>query len=178
MPGLNGIELCRTLRGRFPESLVIFISNREEMVFQTFEVRPFRFLRKQHFMDELPELASALARELRSREDAEICVQALHSSDMYVWKVNRIICIEALGKSCCVRTDSGEDTLQYRFMDLESLLVPYGFLKPHRSFLVNYRYISRIEKSEILLSNGFRVPLSRAKAEEIRTAFVRLVNGQ
>lgn len=177
MPGLNGIELCRKLRARYPESLVIFISNREEMVFQTFEVRPFRFLRKHHFSEELPELVTALVRELRRREDADLCVQALHSDAMYVWKISQIVSVEALGKLCRVRTPQGEDTLQYRFMDFERQLAPYGFLKPHRSFLVNYRYISRIEKSEILLDGGGSIPISRGKMAELRTAFVKLMNG-
>ncbi len=47
MPSLNGIELCRKIRLRYPAALVLFVSNKEELVFQTFAVQPFRFLRPE-----------------------------------------------------------------------------------------------------------------------------------
>ena len=61
MPGLNGIELCRRLRADGSRALVVFISGKEELVFQTFEVQPFRFVRKNHFQEELPQLAGLAA---------------------------------------------------------------------------------------------------------------------
>lgn len=177
MPGINGIALCRQLRTRYPESLVVFISNREEMVFQTMVVRPFRFIRKSHFREELPEMIRSAVRELRRREAPDLCVQALHSDDLYIWKINEIISVEAQGKYCLVHTTRGDTTLQYRMKDFEAALAEHGFLKPHRSFLVNYQFISHIRRSEILLEDGSTVPISRGKTAELRTAFVRLMNG-
>lgn len=176
MPGVNGIELCRQLRTLYPKSLVVFISNREELVFQTFEVRPFRFIRKQHFDRELPEVVHAVVNELRSREGEELYVQEQNSDALYVWPIQQIISVEALSKFCRVRTLKGQDTLRYRFMDLEAQLTPHGFIKPHRSFLVNYRFIAKIEKNAILLDDGTQIPISRGKKDETRLAFVKLMN--
>ena len=177
MPGINGIELCRRIRQSHPDSLVIFISNKEELVFQTFEVQPFRFIRKNHFLKELDQLILAISSELSSREGIQISVQELHSSTIYTWNINQILYIEALGKRCQVITKYGTTNLQYRFMNFESQLIPHGFLKPHRSFLVNYKYISVIEKDLILLDNGERIPLSRNRVTEIKRQFMQYING-
>jgi DNA-binding LytR/AlgR family response regulator len=177
MPGINGIDLCKRLRSKFPESLVIFISNKEELVFQTFEVRPFRFIRKNHFRKELPQLVAAIIHELRSREYIQISVQELHSSNMYTWNVNQILYVEALSKRCRVVTETSSNDLQYRFMDFEALLSPHGFLKPHRSFLVNYRFISVIQKDKLILDNGKEISVSRNRLLEIKTQFSQWVNG-
>lgn len=64
MPGTDGIEVCRQIHTGIPatsntpdapaapDALVVFISNKEELVFQSFEVQPFRFMRKSHFVEE------------------------------------------------------------------------------------------------------------------------------
>lgn len=49
MSGLSGFEICRRVREIKPDMLVVFISGREELVFQSFEVQPFRFIRKGSF---------------------------------------------------------------------------------------------------------------------------------
>lgn len=177
MPGMNGIDLCKHLRFKFPNSLVIFISNKEELVFQTFEVRPFRFIRKNHFQKELPQLVESIIRELYSYENIQLSVQELYSSKMYTWNINQIVYIEALSKRCLVVNDFNSIELKYRLMDFEAKLTSHGFLKPHRSFLVNYRYISVIQKDMILLDSGKEIPVSRNRLSEIKTQFLQFVNG-
>ncbi len=176
MPQINGIQLCKKIRVDFPDSLVIFISNREEMVFQTFEVSPFRFIRKGHFSEELPALVTAIIRELQERQDAEICIQELHSNNIFTWKAKSIISVEAQGKYCLIKTAKDISPVQYRFKDIQDLLEPYGFIQAHRSFLANYRFISRIEGNDIIMEDNSRIPISRGKATEVRKAFIKLVN--
>ena len=56
MPGIDGISVCRKIREVAPQTIVVFVSNKEELVFQTFEVQPFRFIRKS----ELKEVVTSL----------------------------------------------------------------------------------------------------------------------
>ena len=83
---------------------------------------------------------------------------------------------EAQRKDCRLVSDQGESLLRVKFMDLEEKLLPLGFLKIHRSFLVNPRYIFRIGKTSLVLTSGEELPISRGRAEEIKTAYLHYLS--
>ncbi len=177
MPGINGIELCRRLRLIHPEALIVFISNREELVFQTFEVRPFAFIRKNHFTEELPVLMRNLEQEWNLNKELTVHIHEQNSACVYSFNVNDIIYIEALSKTCRIVTSESEQFIRYRLSDFETLLEKYGFLQPHRSYLVNYRYIFCIKKDSLLLDNKTEIPLSRRRRLDIQQQFISLSQG-
>ena len=45
----NGINLVKQLKMINADLIVIFISAREDLVFDTFSVEPFQFIRKKHY---------------------------------------------------------------------------------------------------------------------------------
>ena len=176
MPGMDGFSLCRRIRASEPEALVIFVSNREELVFQSFEVQPFRFMRKNSFDLELPALVRAVCQELARRTARTIRLTERPSGDICVVHINALRFAEAQRKDCRLVSDQGESLLRVKFMDLEEKLLPLGFLKIHRSFLVNPRYIFRIGKTSLVLTSGEELPISRGRAEEIKTAYLHYLS--
>lgn len=172
MPDLDGIALCRRIREVAPDSLVIFISNKEELVFQTFEVQPFRFVRKSQYQNSLPALVKALLAELDRRGSRFLQITEPASKDIYSFEVGRILYVEAQRKDCRIVTADGESLLRCKLMTLEEQLMPYGFLKPHRSYLVNCRYIFHIGRTAIQLTDGSHIPVSRDKLERVKEQFL------
>ena len=174
MPGLNGINLSSKIRELGLQTLIVFISNKSELVFQSFEVRPFRFIRKNHFLEELTPLTSNLINELQRNEDPAVTIEEEKSTAVYSFHCNEIQYIEVNGKYCKVVTTKGVTALRQTLSIFESKLANQGFIKPHRSYLVNYRYISRIEKDQIVLESGIILPLSRNRVAETRAQFISL----
>ncbi len=177
MPEINGIELCRRIRNDYPEVITVFISGKEKMVFQTFEVRPFRFIRKSHFTEELPALVNDIIHEMRMQEGTSVSVEERYSGNIYSLNTNQIIYIESLVKNCRIVLTTQKLLIQYRIKDFEALLKQYGFLRPHRSFLVNYRYIFSIQKNTLILDNKETIPLSRNRITTIKEEFITLNYG-
>ena len=54
-------------------------------------------------------------------------------------------------------------------------LEPHGFLRIHKGYLLNYRFIRRIGDNEVTLTSGERLPVSRRKYQEIRDAYMELM---
>lgn len=52
MPETDGFEICRQIRVWESNTLVVFFSSNEELVFQSFRVQPFGFLRKKYLQSE------------------------------------------------------------------------------------------------------------------------------
>lgn len=107
MPGIDGIEVCRRIRNISSGCICIFISNKEELVFHTFEVQPFRFVRKTDFHIQCLPLVKAVSQELRRREQREIQIVESGSGDIFSFEIGQIMYVEAQRKK--VKIVTGQD---------------------------------------------------------------------
>jgi DNA-binding LytR/AlgR family response regulator len=176
MPKVNGLYLSGKIRVRNENALIVFISNREELVFQSFRVRPFRFLRKSHFEEELPTVIDALSREFGRSGHQSLVFHELNSTNVYSVHPREIKYIEARGKSCRVVTSRGEFSLHYRFGDMEKQTANLDFLRPHRSYLVNFAYVFNLGQSTLTLDDGTEIPISRRRLQNLRDNFARMAS--
>ena len=173
MPEMDGISVCRRVRSILPDALVVFISNKEELVFSTFEVQPFRFIRKSQFEHMAEPLTKALKEELFARNRQIIQITEPYSRDIFSFDVRKIQYIEAQGKKSRIVTDEDSTVVSCLLMDLEKQLQPYHFIRVHRSYLVNCSCIFHIQKSWIILNDKTEIPISRGKQEEIKQLFLQ-----
>ena len=65
--------------------------------------------------------------------------------------------------------------LHRSMQELEEELTPQGFLRIHKGYLLNYRFIRRIGDNEVTLTSEERLPISRRKYQEIRDAYMELM---
>lgn len=63
MPYPDGFSLAE----RIGDTPIVFVTNHDELVYSSLRFRPFRFVRKSHLDEELPEVLSALRMELQRR---------------------------------------------------------------------------------------------------------------
>lgn len=176
MAGTDGISICKQLRKANYDTLVIFISNKDELVFSTFEVQPFRFIRKSHYDQLLPSLVPAIITELSRRNPATLTIVEPRSGDLFSFDAVQIRFVEAQGKSCLIHSDNDTTEMRIKLMEVAEQLADYEFIKPHRSYLVNCKYISSIQKNTITLTNGELIPISRNRLENIKSEFIKYTN--
>lgn len=53
----------------------------------------------------------------------------------------------------------------YNFLPWKKNFLPYDFLRVHKGFLVNYRYIFTINRQDIQLDNGDHIPVSKHRVD-------------
>lgn len=172
MPGMDGIQVCRRIRTLAPDALVVFISQKDSLVFQTFEVQPFRFIRKSQYEEQLPALVKDCIAQLHRAAHCVLTLEEHSSGDIYSFDVHTILYIEAQRKDCRVVTSDSETLVRCKLADIEAMLAPHAFLKPHRSYLVNCEAIRYIGKNHLCLSNGAEIPISRGRENEIKQKFL------
>ena len=57
--------------------------------------------------------------------------------------------------------------------ETEKALSSYGFIRVHKSFIVNTRFIFSVERNNIILTDNSSLPVSRTKTEEIKQAMIK-----
>jgi DNA-binding LytR/AlgR family response regulator len=171
MPGTEGIETARRFTVLQPEARILFVSGREDLVFDTFEVRPFRFLPKSRLEEMLPGAVEALVADIeRTRTRRVVFSDA--SGDLFSFTPGRIIYIEARNKDCRIVTLDGETQVRCRLLDMEKQLEGESFIKIHRSYIVNPSFLYLIDRLSVSLTTGETLPLARNRASEVRRAFL------
>ncbi len=174
MPSMNGFDVAERINGA-GDALIIFVTMHDELVYSSIRFRPFRFVRKSHLAQELPEVLGDLNREVYKRNAGRKFEFRTQTGVVFL-DVSTIEYIEIYGHWLHVCVDGGEDLNCYGSLaDLEKELAPFDFIRTHKSYIVNCKYIYAIEKGQIVLDDGTRILLSRYRAGEVRDKFRRYV---
>ena len=174
MPDINGIFLAKHLRPLIGEALLIFVSSQEDAVFESFSASPFRFLRKSKIEEEMPQLARDILLALQKKSSESIVLKYRQS---YL-RLNpyRVLYLESKGKAQTIHLSDRIIEVNYRLKELEEMFRPFGFLKPHNSYLVNYRFISSIRQMDIYMDNGERLPVSKHRLKEVKQLYLAYIS--
>ena len=57
-------------------------------------------------------------------------------------------------------------------------LVSSIFAQPHKSYIINFNFITAYERGEIVLDSRYKIPISRSKQTEFHKSFVRFMEGK
>lgn len=177
MSKVDGIRFGLYLRENKDRSEIVYVSNREDRVFESFQVHPFGFVRKSHFLKDIGAVIEAfLAAQRAEDKEGEQLLVPQGKSGIVSIPIRSIIYIEGSGKQQLVHLDDRKDVLALRssMENLESKVADKGFLRIHKGYLVNYRWISVIARTQVILTGGEALPLSRSNAARIREEYLRL----
>lgn len=174
MGQLNGMELARKLRAAGDMLPVVFITGYSDYMNDGYEVEALHYLLKPV---EKEKLFAVLDRYIkRSAVKREM---ALDCKDRLVHISPDSICYaEALGKCTEIHLVDGNILQFTEGIGVLKEMLGKEFVFCHRSYLVNLRFVRSIEKSELTLDGGNRVPLSRRLYKEVNEAFIRFYTGK
>ncbi len=177
LPDANGIDFGAKLRAAGSKTHIIFVSGNENSVFDSFKCEPIGFVRKSRF---LKDLVSCFELFMKKREDERgsnaKTVSVKCKKRILLISVDDIVYIEgALKQQRIFVVGSDEEYVMSSSMKkLEEELAPHGFIRIHSGYLVNYRFIKIINKTEVKLKDGRCLPVSRGQMKALRERFLEL----
>jgi two-component system, LytTR family, response regulator len=183
MPGMDGFDVIAALSSRRETQApqVIFTTAYDQYAVRAFEVNAVDYLLKP-FTPERLRTAIQRVRE-QSREQQQQADQGNGASQAPSLYTNRIIFksrgrilflpvtdirwIGAEGNYVRLCTATETHLLRETMARLESRLDPRGFLRVHRSFIVNLKYVKEVRRegsgeSVVVLDSGHKVALGRS----------------
>ncbi len=179
MPGMSGLSLADRLRREGKLLDIIFISNREDLIFDALRFNPKGFIRKSRFIQDTDSVIRTYFAYRKEENNTKTLVIKDQDRVTYV-SMDSLMYIESVGRKQLAHIVGKEQTMEMhkQMQQLEEELTPYGFLRVHKGFLTNYRFIRKIDDTEIVLKNGESIPVSRRRLGEIREAYMELMQNE
>lgn len=161
MPGTDGFLLAKQIHMANCKTDVIFVSTHESLVFESQEYSPVWFVRKKNL-----ERDCFLA--LRKYLQTFLPEERLHTIGRYTCPIRDILYIESSGHLLTIRKTNGQIFEQYGSLKaMEASLSEHGFLRTHKSYLVNLQYIEEIGRRDIRLTDGTVLEMGRDRRKAI-----------
>lgn len=153
----NGIDIARGLRQVNRHALVFFVTNYIDYAPAGYEVQAFRYILKRdldevlerYILQAMDDLAEG-QKYLRLR-DQEMAVDVPLEQIRYLEVVDHYVSIYAEGNTY---------TLTASLTNLEKEMEKHGFLRIHKSYLVNMVHIRRFRSRECVLTDGTALAVS------------------
>lgn len=179
MPKLNGFELLELLQ-HFPK--IIFTTAFDEFALKAFENNAIDYLLKPFSEERFAQAISKLVNTFPAQENQEKIehlntfspkfeeestrIVVKNGSEIQIIPTKDIDFIEAYDDYVKIYQGDKYQLKKKTLSYYESVLASQGFIRSHRSFILNISKLTRIENYEknsylAILSSGMRVPISR-----------------
>ena len=188
MPDMNGLEFVRSIdSGHY----IVFTTAHPEFALEGFKLNAIDYLLKPFSYEEFMKATqkvislvdlverchaaeSAIAQNEAEAADKEvISVKADYKTQLV--KVADIVYLESAGEYVRLHIEgSSTITTLFRLKNMETTLPADGFLRVHRSYIVNLKRIASYTKGRIFLDNGEYIPLGENYKERFFEHFDKM----
>lgn len=173
MGEINGVDVGYFIRKELRDfhTEIVYISGANTYDRKLFDVQPLHFIPKpinpQTVIDDLN-----LAME-RGKQVIDYFTYTKGSVSKKV-PVAEILYFESFNREIHIVLEDGEDDFYGTLDETTSKISDFGFIRIHRSYLVNFERAVSVSYDEIEMPNGKVLPISRTKRAEIRNLQLEL----
>lgn len=177
MPGLDGIAVGKKIREKKYNTQIVYVSEWEGRVFEALMIQPLGFVRKTNFLTDLSAViglyANSSAKELNNEHLELITRDSLLTVD-----IKHVRYFEGSRNYQLLYLDNNAKPIEIKMTmgKLEEITASHGFIRVHKGYLVNYRFIQRIFYDKLVLRDGKEIPVGRSKANDIKSIFLSLLD--
>ncbi|MDX1295221.1 MAG: LytTR family DNA-binding domain-containing protein [Sulfurimonadaceae bacterium] len=146
MPGISGLELGYEMRYHQSDIGIVFQTAHTEHALEAFDIGAVGYLVKPYSIEQLKSTIERI--QSSSRQDEKARILSKNGEHYYLLKPDDIYYIKADLSEVMIRTQKGFSYYSKKISELESMLQPFGFVRIHRSILVNTEKIKEMETIE------------------------------
>ena len=157
MSGKNGMETARELRKKDKKTIIIFVTAIEDYVFQAFDVGAFHYIVKPIDDEKFLSVLCRAVEEYKvsmQKQDQEQKYMMINNGGIHI-KVNidDIVYAEVFNRKVVIH--KLDENIEYygKMSELEALAGD-SFFRPHRAYLINFKYVEKYDASTIYLEKG------------------------
>lgn len=167
MKNINGIETAKILRKYGYNGIIIFLTSSQEFALDSFKVNPLNYILKNDRDNRFDNIFLKAAEEVYKISNKNIFVFSKAQSKLF--NIDTILYMESLNKKVILHKVSGElETINCVFKDVYEKIKDHGFVRCHKSYIINVRYLSAFNKLECRLQRDVIVPIGRKYSKDFK----------
>ncbi|MBQ3786835.1 MAG: response regulator transcription factor [Lachnospiraceae bacterium] len=175
MKFMDGMSAAEEIRKVDQKVIIMFITNRIDYAIRGYDVDALDYIVK-------PVSYFSFAKKLRRA----ISRAANHSDEMVVINITQgmlriktsdLYYVESEGHNIIYHTAKGEFKVRDKMKNVEELLVPYGFFRSNKGYLVNLCHVDGVLEGCCLV-HGQKLLISRARKNEFMTALTEYIGAR
>ena len=175
--GLDGMALARKIRERATgtQPVIIFVTGYERYVFDAFDVGAFQYLLKPVDEEKFAQVFSRAVAQIgtaREKPGRVLTLQSANTSKTV--PLDSIYYIESSNHKVELHLKDGEFVCYAKIGDLE-LELQDQFFRIHKGYWVNLVYVAGYSKTEVTLTNGEKLLLSKYKYQDFVKAYLHFL---
>lgn len=167
MHALSGVEVGKIIRIQMNDynTKIIYISGKDTYDRQLFDIYPLHFLSKplsaEKIIDDIQ-----IAIRISDKFGATFCYKKNYERiSLYI---KDILYFESLDRKVKVVFTTGEDEFYGSMVNILPRITGHHFIQIHRSYIINYNYVSKFKYDEVVMINGTSLPISQSNKKHIR----------
>lgn len=172
MPGINGMDLGRGIREKYPDVCMIFVTSYSRFALESYEIDAYQYILKDKIAERLPRALEKFFR--RTAEETEADYYTISTANkLEKFRFKDIIRICKNGKYAEFVTKERTYRQRLSLNDVYKMLPEGDFVFIERGIIVNIFHISGMDVREITLSNHEVVTASRAYLKNVKEEVTR-----
>lgn len=177
MPGLTGLELAQVLARFKSPPPVVFVTAHEEHAVEAFDLRAVDYVLKPVREERLAEAVRRVLEEsARPQENGDEQIAVERAGVTRFVRRSEVRYVEAQGDYTRLHTAQGTHLVRTPLSTLEEGWGPAGFVRIHRSLLVNLAHIDEVRMESgvcTVVVGGAQLQVSRRHTRELRDLLTR-----
>lgn len=181
MPGISGVELARKIREKNQEIAIVFTTGIDDYIAEGYELEAIHYLMKPVSAEKVGLCLDKVAKKTKQREqyitynsDENVC-KAAYSQIWWISAMGHHVILGVEGSDGSVKRVTARNSIG----DIEKQLLTCDmFRKTHRSYIVNLMHVKIITKTDVIMDNQDKIPLSRRLYQQVNESFIRFYTGK
>lgn len=161
----NGIDIAKSIRDLYDDVLFIFLTGFIDFAVQGYEARAFRYILKDRLNNEIEKTLLDAISAINERPAFSFS----YKHTLYRINVADILYFESDKRMIIVHTKNEQYCFYGKLDETEDIT---GFIRIHKSYLVNPKHIKSLTKTSVSLDDGTNLSVSDSYSETAKRNFM------
>lgn len=179
--GLSGMDTAVQIRRQNQDVMLVFVTAHVNYVLEALDVQAMQYLVKPIAVAQFQQVFQRCRRKYFN-EECKLPFRIRNKKgqeEILLLMAKEVLYVESYLRKLQVHTIYGLSfEVAGKISEMEDVLTERGFIRSHKSYLINLKYLRSLEADQLLLANKqgeqqIKLPLSRRKKEQVKKAFLQ-----